>query len=63
VLRLCYVADTEDAELVQRRVGAVKTQLTEAWGEEDYPLTIEPEIFWRLGGPPKQPSARVQDGR
>jgi uncharacterized repeat protein (TIGR01451 family) len=63
VLRLCYVADTEDAELVQRRVEAVKKQLTEAWGEGDYPLTIEPEIFWRLGGPPQQPSARVQDGR
>ena len=69
VLRLCYVADTEDAALVQQRVEAVKRQLVEAWGEGDYPLTIEPEIFWRLGGPPKLPKSppqsdgRAQDGR
>ena len=28
-----------------------------------YQLTIEPEVFWRLGGPPKQPAVRVPDGR
>ncbi|PYR18265.1 MAG: hypothetical protein DMF98_25865, partial [Acidobacteria bacterium] len=31
LLRLSYVADTEDAALVERRVQAVKRQLTEAW--------------------------------
>src|SRR5262249_30328675 len=31
VLRLSYVADTEDAGLVKRRMEAVKRQLTEAW--------------------------------
>jgi uncharacterized repeat protein (TIGR01451 family) len=65
VLRLSYVADTEDAALVARRVEAVKQHLTEAWDAADccYPLTIEPEIFWRLGGPPKQPDVRVPDSR
>jgi hypothetical protein len=65
VLRLSYVADTEDANLVQRRLEAVKRQLSEAWETAGggYPLTIEPEIFWRRGAPPKQPDARLRQGR
>ena len=65
ILRLSYVADTEDAALVERRMEAVKQQLTEAWEAADCcgPLTIEPEIFWRLGGPPRQPAVRVSDSR
>jgi hypothetical protein len=64
VLRLSYVADTEDAALVQRRVAAVTRQLTEAWdAANSYRLTIEPEIFWRRGAPPKQPRVRVRDNR
>jgi uncharacterized repeat protein (TIGR01451 family) len=61
VLRLSYVADTEDAALVKRRVEAVKRQLNEAWGSanDSYVLTIEPEVFWRRGAPPKQPEARL----
>jgi hypothetical protein len=61
VLRLSYIADTEDAALVQRRVEAVKRQLTEAWtaANDSYALTIEPEVFWRLGAPPKRPDVRV----
>jgi hypothetical protein len=61
VLRLSYVADTEDPALVERRVQAVKQQLTEAWGakKDSYVLTIEPEVFWRLGGPPKRLDRRV----
>jgi hypothetical protein len=57
VLRLSYVADTEDASLVQQRVEAVKRQLAEAWGTANYSyaLTIEPEVFWRRGAPPKRP--------
>ena len=63
VLRLSYVADTEDAALVDRRVKAVKRQVTEAWdAANSYPLTIEPEIFWRRGGPPKQPDVRAPGG-
>src|SRR5215471_3741161 len=47
VLRLSYVADTEDAALVKQRVEAVKRQLTEAWGaaSDSYVLAIEPEVF------------------
>jgi hypothetical protein len=48
VLRLSYVADTEDAGLVKRRVEAFKQQLSEVR------LTIEPEVFWRRGRPPKK---------
>jgi uncharacterized repeat protein (TIGR01451 family) len=65
VLRLSYVADTEDAALVGRRVEALKRQLTDAWDSENYSyvLTIEPEVFWRRGGPPKKPDARVSESR
>ncbi len=63
VLRLSYVADTEEAALVDRRVSAVKEQVTRAWDPASYPLTIEPEIFWRRGAPPRQPSAPVPGGR
>jgi uncharacterized repeat protein (TIGR01451 family) len=61
VLRLSYVADTEDASLVNQRVEAVKRQLTEAWGASNYNsvLTIEPEVFWRRGAPPKRHDVRV----
>jgi uncharacterized repeat protein (TIGR01451 family) len=65
VLRLSYVADIEDAALVDRRVAAVKQQLIESWEAMNccYLLTIEPEVFWRLGGPPKQPAVRVPESR
>jgi uncharacterized repeat protein (TIGR01451 family) len=65
VLRLCYVADTEDKALVERRVAAVKRQLTEAWDapKDGYRLSIETEIFWRRGAPPKRPDVRVPEGR
>jgi hypothetical protein len=65
LLRLSYVADTEDASLVARRVDAVKRQVNEAWhaAPGGYPLTIEPEIFWRRGAPAKQPEVRAPGGR
>jgi hypothetical protein len=65
VLHLSYVADTEDAALVKRRVEAFKRQLTEAWGaaNSSYVLTIEPEVFWRRGAPPKQPDVRVPESK
>ena len=37
--------------------------LPNAWDAASYPLTIEPEIFWRRGAPPKQRDVRVPDGR
>jgi hypothetical protein len=63
VLRLSYVADTEGAALVDRRVNAIKQQVIKAWDAASYPLTIEPEIFWRKGAPPKQPNAPLSGGR
>jgi uncharacterized repeat protein (TIGR01451 family) len=64
VLRLSYVADTEDAALVDQRLKAIKRQVSEAWdASRSYPLTIEPEIFWRRGGPAKQSDVRATGGR
>jgi len=65
VLRLSYVADTEDPALVEQRVEAIKRQLTEAWDakKDSYVLTIEPEVFWRRGGPPKRLDGRVPGSR
>jgi hypothetical protein len=57
VLRLSYIADTEDPALVKRRLEAVERQLTKVWNaaQYGYVLTIEPEVFWRRGAPPKRP--------
>ena len=65
MLRLSYIADTEDEGLVQRRMQAVKQQLTDAWDSEKdrYVLTIEPEVFWRRGGPPRKSDLRVPESR
>ena len=65
VLRLSYVADKEDSALVEQRMQAVKQQVTEAWGagKDSYVLTIEPEVFWRLGAPPKRSDVRGQGSR
>jgi hypothetical protein len=65
VLRLSYLADVEDADLVQRRLNVVKDDIERAWKELDccYRLTIEPQVFWRLGAPPKQATARTPNGR
>jgi uncharacterized repeat protein (TIGR01451 family) len=56
ILRLSYVADTEKEGLVDRRMQAIKSQLTKAWGapKSSYALTIEPEVFWRRGAPAKR---------
>jgi len=54
VLRLSYVADIEDERLVERRLDNFKSDIMRAWRAQDccYELVIEPEIFWRRGGPP-----------
>ncbi|HEX7079475.1 MAG TPA: hypothetical protein VF329_00475 [Gammaproteobacteria bacterium] len=63
VLRLSYVADVEDPRLVDRRLAAVKAQVEDAWQALAccYELVIEPEIYWRLGGPPDTPDAAGPD--
>jgi uncharacterized repeat protein (TIGR01451 family) len=65
VLRLSYVADTEDSALVQRRVEAVKRLLMKSWdvAKNKYVLAIEPEVFWRRGAPPKRPDVRAPESR
>src|SRR5688572_9420737 len=64
VLRLSYVADIEDAALVERRVEAVRQQLIKAWdAKQHYVLNIEPEVFWRRGAPPKRLDVRPQEKR
>jgi hypothetical protein len=65
VLRLSYVADLEDPKLVDERMATLKKQITDAWEAMNccYQLTIEPEVFWRLGAPPKQPVVRVPESR
>jgi len=63
VLRLSYIADTEDAALVNRRMEAIKRQLTQDATSDSQTLTVEPEVFWRLGGPPKRPNLTVPGSR
>ncbi len=54
VLRLSYVADVEDASLVDKRLATLKEEIMTRWQGLAccYELAIEPEVFWRLGGPP-----------
>jgi hypothetical protein len=61
VLRLSYLADVEDADLVEHRLHAVKSEITQSWRELNccYQLAIEQQVFWRLGGPPKQAELRT----
>ncbi|HLY53104.1 MAG TPA: hypothetical protein VKQ31_08855, partial [Steroidobacteraceae bacterium] len=65
VLRLSYVADVEDAALVDRRLEAVARTIGDAWRALNccYQLTIEREVFWLRGGPPKEPVERLRGGR
>jgi hypothetical protein len=64
-LRLSYVADIEDARLVQDRLEAVRSEIMSAWRELSccYPLTIEPEVFWLRGGPPERRWPRIWEDR
>ncbi len=51
VLRLSYVADVENESLVEKRLEALKKEITGKW-DDGYRLTIETEVFWRRGSPP-----------
>ena len=57
ILRLSYLADVENEQLVQRRLEAIKSEIASRWQSQNanatYQLTIEPEVFWRLGAPPQ----------
>jgi uncharacterized repeat protein (TIGR01451 family) len=62
VLRLSYVADLESESLVNERLDDLKNRIMQAWMEQGggYELVVEPEVFWRLGGPVKQPRGGEQ---
>lgn len=53
VLRLSYVADLEAEALVEERLDKLKQDILAAWSSLNccYQLVVEPEVFWRLGGP------------
>jgi hypothetical protein len=54
-LRLSYLADVEDPDLVDARMKMLRRQIEQAWqateGGPPYKLAIEPEVFWRRGEP------------
>ena len=53
ILRLSYLADVDDDDLVDDRLQKVKDEIIEKWMlTNKYKLTIETEVFWRRGGPP-----------
>jgi hypothetical protein len=54
VLRLSYLADVEDPRLVEQRLQAIKEEIMSTWRSAGggYRLVVEPEVFWRRGGPP-----------
>jgi hypothetical protein len=56
ILRLSYLGDVENEQLVQRRMEAIKAEIGTRWHSLNagYELSIEPEVFWRLGAPPQQ---------
>ena len=64
-LRLTYLADLEEPELVDRRLDVIKKAVSEGWEELDccYRLELEQEIYWRLGAPAKQAVKRAAAGR
>jgi large repetitive protein len=58
ILRLAYMAETENRGLVDQRLRAIKRLVSEQWAEmgNPYELTIETEVFWRTGAPPARRS-------
>jgi len=54
VLRLSYLAETEDESLVNARLKIVKREIAKMWKQQkgNYDLTIETEVFWKTGAPP-----------
>ena len=67
VLRLSYLADVEDPQLVDARLKALREQIDTAWqateGGPSYELEIEPDVFWRRGEPTDARERRRGDGQ
>jgi len=62
VLHLSYLADVENKPLVDRRLQAVEQTIKDAWRAMNccYELTIEREVYWLRGSPPKEPVERLR---
>ncbi|MGD8325082.1 MAG: hypothetical protein PVF50_12015, partial [Gammaproteobacteria bacterium] len=57
ILRISYLADLEDPDLVDERLDAFEEEIRIRWRElGSYELEIEPEIFWRRGESVERPS-------
>ncbi len=67
VLRLSYLADLEEPQLVEQRLDALRSRINSAWLATEnccaYDLAIEPEVFWRRGEPPAARERRKGDGQ
>jgi hypothetical protein len=59
-LRLAYMAEIEDAKLVDARLKAMKQEIARQWKAQNgpYELVIETEVFWRTGAPPARSALR-----
>ena len=57
-----FVEHSEDERLVNKRLELLKEEIVDAWLALDpaYELVVEPEVHWRLGGPPDR---RQGEGR
>jgi uncharacterized repeat protein (TIGR01451 family) len=65
ILRLSYLADVEDKQLADRRLESVDHTISDAWHAMNccYELTIEREVFWLRGSPPKDPVERLRGAK
>jgi uncharacterized repeat protein (TIGR01451 family)/fimbrial isopeptide formation D2 family protein len=65
VLHLSYLADVEDQALVDRRLQSVEQTIKDAWRAMNccYELTIEREVYWLRGSPPKEPVERLRGAK
>jgi uncharacterized repeat protein (TIGR01451 family) len=65
ILRLSYLADVEEKPLADRRLESVDHTISDAWHAMNccYELTIEREVFWLRGSPPKEPVERLRGAK
>ena len=65
VLHLSYLGDVEDKLLVDQRLEAVAKSISDAWRAMNccYELTIEREVYWLRGSPPKEPVERLRGAK
>jgi large repetitive protein len=65
VLRLSYLADLEDPQLVERRLEMVRQDVLDAWQALACcdALEVEQEVFWRRGAPAAKAVLPRRDGR